>query len=122
ASGAARSVYTPPPLPRGPSSRALPQPADDVLPRPECPSPPDSHVRAHPRLDLRMRPFHLLDHPVERVDIGLCRSDDDIGVGALAIDDAPATFDSHGDLTLRIGAAGDVAHGVELQGRPALDD
>ena len=63
--------------------------------------------------------FHDL---VQRVDIGLGRGDDDIRVGALAIDDAPALFQTHGHLALRVGAGGDVVDRVQQQFGAAVHD
>ena len=57
---------------------------------------------------------------VQRVDVGLGRGHDDVGVGAHAVDDAPALGQPHRHLALRVGAAGDVVHRVEQQLGAAL--
>src|SRR3989338_2703472 len=71
---------------------------------------------------LRMRAFPREYQLVDGVEIGLGRGDDDVGVGAMAVDDAPAAFQTHRDLALRIGAAGDVVDGVQQQLPAAADD
>src|SRR5690606_31588226 len=71
---------------------------------------------------LRVEALGLALELVERVDVGLGGGDDDVGVGADAVHDAPALGEAHGDLALRFRAHGDGVHRVEEQLRPALRD
>src|SRR3989338_7718486 len=71
---------------------------------------------------LRMRAFPREYQLVDGIEIGVGRGDDDVGIGAVAVDDAPAAFQAHRDLALRIGAAGDVVDGVQQQLPAAADD
>jgi hypothetical protein len=41
-----------------------------------------------------------VNHFIQRVDVRLRRSDDDIGIGSLAVDNLAIFFDSDGDFTL----------------------
>ena len=50
---------------------------------------------------------------VERVDVRFSGGDHDISIRALAVEDSAVFGDSHRDLTLRIGAAGNVVDRVE---------
>ena len=43
---------------------------------------------------LRIEPFDAAVQPVERIDVGLRRSDDDVGVGAESVDDATVALDA----------------------------
>ena len=54
-------------------------------------------------------------HQVEGIDIGLGRRHQDVGVGTIAIDDAPGLFQAHGDFALGVGALGDGVDRVQLQ-------
>src|SRR3990172_5203117 len=67
---------------------------------------------------LRRRPDQL----VQGVEIGLGRGDDDVRVRPVAVDDAPALLQAHGDLALRVRAGGDVADGIEQQLAVGADD
>src|SRR5919198_5234854 len=62
------------------------------------------------QLVLRVQALDLALELVERADVGLGRSDHDVGVGAHAIDDAPAAGEPHCHFTLRLSAR---RHGVD---------
>ena len=53
-------------------------------------------------------------HFIQGVDVGLGRGDDDVGIGTVTIDYATAALQTHGDFTLGIGTAGDIADRIEL--------
>src|SRR5216684_7747002 len=52
---------------------------------------------------------------IQGIEIGLGRSNNDIRVGAVAIDNAPGLFQTHRYFTLGVGAAGDVVNREQLQ-------
>src|SRR5258707_13506056 len=57
---------------------------------------------------------------VEGIDVRLGGSDDDIGVGADAVDDPPALCKTHGHLALTLGSLGDRIDRIEQQLGAAL--
>ena len=59
---------------------------------------------------------------VQCIDIGICRSDHDVGIRPLPADDTPCLFETHGDFTLRICTAGYIVDRVQLQLSIAVDD
>ena len=59
---------------------------------------------------------------VERIQVGTRRGDDDVGIGAVAVDDAPALGKACSNLALRIGAGGDGVDRVKQKFRAAPDD
>src|SRR3569623_2457298 len=65
--------------------------------------------------ELLLGPLHRFHLFIEGIDVGLGRGDDDVGVGALAVDDSAALLHSHRHFALRISAAGDGIDRIELQ-------
>jgi hypothetical protein len=65
-----------------------------------------------------VRPFFSAEQLVQRIQIGLGRCDDDIGIRTLAIDDAAIPAQAHGHLALGIGTGGDVVDRIEQQVEP----
>ena len=74
------------------------------------------------RLQLRIQALQLGMQLVQRVDVGLGRRDDDVGVRALPVHDAAGLRQPHRHLALRIGAARDVVDRIQQQLRAALDE
>ena len=70
---------------------------------------------------LRMGLLGVL-HQVEGVDIGLGRGHQDVGIGAIAVDDAPTLLQAHGDLALGVGALGDGVDRIQLQAGRGVGD
>ncbi len=52
---------------------------------------------------------------VERTEIGFGRGYDNVGIGAVAVNDAARLLQSHRHLALRVGAAGDGVNRKQLQ-------
>src|SRR5690606_8588094 len=52
---------------------------------------------------------------IERIEIGLGRGDNDIGIRTQAIDDEAVALQTHSDLALGIGAVGDCVDRIQLQ-------
>src|SRR3984893_4865907 len=71
--------------------------------RPATVSPASIRLRSQ----LRGPALLLAMQLVERVDVGLGRRDQDIGIGAQPVDDAAVALQAHRDLALRIGTGGD---------------
>ena len=71
---------------------------------------PSRHTRR--RLHLRMLPIHRHQHPIQGIDVGLGRGNDDVGIGTLSVDDAAILFQTHRHLALRVRAAGNVVHRI----------
>ncbi len=61
--------------------------------------PRGQHRRLHIS-PLGMGAASAVNHFIQRIDVRLCRSDDDIGIGSLAVDNLAIFFDSDGDFTL----------------------
>ena len=61
---------------------------------------------------MRIHPQRLRIPLVQRIDVSLGGGHDDIGIRPLVVDDAPLFRQAHGDLTLRIGATGDVVNRI----------
>ena len=59
---------------------------------------------------LWMRPLQPVHDLVAGIDVGLGRSNHDVSICTLPIDDTPTLLETHRDLALRIGALGDVVH------------
>ena len=68
-----------------------------------------------------MRAFAFVVQLVQRMQIGLGRGHDDVGIGALPVDDAPVLRQTHGDFALGIGAAGDVVDRIQQQVGTTVD-
>ena len=60
------------------------------------------------RSDLRINPVRSTMQLIKGVEIRLCRSNDDIGIGAHAVHDLAFARKTHGHLTLGVRSGGDV--------------
>ena len=61
-----------------------------------------------------MGAFGVVVQLVQGVQIRLGRGHHDVGIRAVTVDDAPAPGQAHRDFALRVRAAGDVVHRVQL--------
>src|SRR5512134_3904609 len=111
------------PSPNTSASSALPSAAASLISRSGSPAEPESTAASgRSSSDLRVQPLQLRVQLVEGVDISLGGGDDDVGVRALAVDDAPVLGEPHRHFALRVGAGGDVVDRVEQELRPAFHD
>ena len=65
-----------------------------------------------------MRTRSIVDYFIQRVDVRLCRGNDNVGIGALPVDNMPVFFHPNGNFTLRIGTGGNCINRVELKVYP----
>src|SRR4051812_10638497 len=90
-------------------------------PAPAAPGRPAPRPRAS-QLVLRVHALHFALELVQGADVGLGGSDDDVGVGADAVDNAAAARQAYGHLALRLGARGHRVNREEQQLGPARRD
>ena len=80
--------------------------------RPVCPWPADIPVLMHCpalwSLKLRMSPFSGLDQFVQRIDIRAGRSNNNISIRPLTVNNTASLFKTNGDISLSIGTAGNI--------------
>src|SRR5690554_492482 len=84
-------------------------------PRPWLPDTPGVWTPASDTFNLRMGLEHTGLDQVQGIDIGLGRGNHDVGISAIAVDDAAILLQSYGYLALRVGSLGNGIDRVELQ-------
>ena len=63
-----------------------------------------------------------IEHLIQSVQVGFDRRHNNIGVGPLTVDNASATFQTHGHFALRIGPLGYRIDRIQLEPDPAIDN